>query len=78
MEKISKQIMKKGELLFKTGKVKKEIETEKRIHFRVIGETEVHDVFFDKQKNVFECDCRYFSLNQRECSHIYAAKLKKG
>jgi len=78
MENVSKEIKKKGIKLFKEGKVKKEIETEKRIHFKVIGYTEEHDVIFDKQKNKFECDCKYFTLSRKKCSHILASKLMKG
>lgn len=74
---VSKEIKEKGLQLFKTGKVKKEIETDKRIHFKVEGETEVHSVIFDKEKNRWECDCRYFALNRKKCSHIVAAELKK-
>ena len=75
MEDVSKKIEKKGSELFKTGKVKKEVETDKRIHFKVQGETEVHSVIFDKEKNEFSCDCKYSTLKGKECSHILAAKL---
>lgn len=75
---ISEEVQKKGLELFEAGKVKKEIETGKRIHFKVFGETEEHSVIFDKEKNQFACDCKYFVLKQKECSHIYAAKLYSG
>lgn len=77
MEDISREVRKKGYLLFKKGKVKKELETDKRIHFRVIGETDIHSVIFDKERNEFSCDCKWSSLKQTICSHVYAVKLKK-
>lgn len=73
---VSKDIRVKGLHLFKTGKIKKEIETNKRIHFKVFGETEEHSVIFDKEKNKWFCDCRYFALKQKECSHIFASRLE--
>ena len=77
MDKISEEVRKKGYTLFKNGNVKKELETAKRIHFKVVGETETHSVIFDKIKNEWGCDCRFFALKERGCSHIYAAKLKE-
>jgi uncharacterized Zn finger protein len=76
MEDVSKKIEKKGLELFKSGRIKKEVETDKRIHFKVQGETEVHSVIFDKEKDRWECDCRYFALNRKKCSHIVSAELK--
>lgn len=77
MDKISREVRRKGYTLFKQGRVKKELETDKRIHFKVQGETEEYSVIFDKLKNEWFCDCRYASLHKGECSHVYAAKLKK-
>ncbi len=75
MENVSKDIKEKAMLLLEQKKVKKEIETNKRIHFKVQGETEVHSVIFDKGRNYWECDCKFWSLKQKECSHIIACKL---
>ena len=77
MEKVSKEIELKAAELVRQGKVKKEIETGKRIHFRVKGETEEHFVIFDKTKSSFACDCRYFTLQGKECSHIVSARMVK-
>lgn len=77
MEKISKETIKKGKTLFKTGKVKKELETNQRIHFTVQGKTDIHYVIFEKEKKEWKCDCPYFSLHEKKCSHILAANLKK-
>ena len=77
MEDISNEIKAKAEFLLRDGKVKKELDTEKRIYFKVSGESDVHSVIFDKKKNRWECDCRYFALNQKECSHIVASKMKE-
>jgi len=71
---ISKGIGEKASSLFKQGKVSKELETEKRIHFKVLSR-EIHSVIFDKEKNEWECDCRFFALKQKHCSHILACSL---
>lgn len=76
MEGISKEIKEKAETLLKNNKVKKELETGKRIYFKVFGETETHSVIFDKEKNKWKCDCRFFALRQKECSHVLASKVK--
>jgi len=76
MENISNEVRKKGYSLFKDNKVVKEIETDKRIHFKVVGETDTHSVIFDKEKDAWFCDCEWGSLNKGICSHVYAAKLK--
>jgi hypothetical protein len=75
MENISADIEKKGYILYKEGKAKKELETDKRIHFKVTGETEEHSVIFDKEKNSWKCDCHYSTLQRKKCSHIMACEL---
>ena len=75
-DKISTEVSNKGELLFRDGKVKRELETDKRIHFSVEGETETHSVIYDKKKDSWSCDCKWSSLKRSICSHIVAAKLK--
>lgn len=74
-DEISREVRKKAYLLFREGKVKKELETDKRIHFKVFGDTDIHSVIFDKERNKFSCDCRYSTLQRKECSHIIATKL---
>lgn len=75
MEKVSEEIRKKGYQLFKQNKVVKEMETDKRTHFKVQGETEQHSVIFDKEKDELICDCKWSSLKEGVCSHVYATKL---
>jgi hypothetical protein len=75
MERISKEVRKKGYFLFRKNKVKKELETEKRIHFKVEGETNIHSVIFDKTRKKFFCDCPFFTLHEKKCSHIVACEL---
>ena len=67
----------KARQLITAGNVTKTVETDKRIHFAVIGETEIHSVIFDKGKKRFSCDCRFFALQEKECSHIIACGLKE-
>lgn len=69
-------ISKKSAKIFQEGRVKKEIETNRRIHFKVMGDTENYSVTLDKSKNEWTCDCKYWVMKQKECSHISAAKLK--
>ncbi|MEM5854636.1 MAG: hypothetical protein QXG39_06970 [Candidatus Aenigmatarchaeota archaeon] len=73
--KISREVKIKARKLFEGKKIKKEIETDKRIHFRVQGDTDEHFVIFDKDRRKFSCDCPYFSLKEKSCSHIEAVKL---
>lgn len=70
----SNQVKEKAQSLVQKGKVSKELETEKRIHFKVASR-EIHSVIFDKEKKEWECDCRFFALTQKTCSHILASKL---
>lgn len=73
----SVDIGKKGTQIFRAGGVRKEIETPKRVHFTVSGETEEHSVIFSKITKKFSCDCKYFALKQKECSHIFACRLEE-
>ncbi|MEM5791143.1 MAG: hypothetical protein QXP77_03820, partial [Candidatus Aenigmatarchaeota archaeon] len=61
--------------LFRQKRVRIEFETDKRIHFKVRGETDEHSVIFDKEKKEFTCDCKFFSLKQKSCSHILACRI---
>jgi hypothetical protein len=69
-----KEIEKKARKLFREGRVRLDFESEKRIYFTVYSR-DVHSVIYDKEKNEFKCDCKYFSVKQKECSHIKACKL---
>lgn len=71
----SKDVRDKGIRLFRTGCVKKELDTDRRAHFVVQGETDKHSVIFDKARGIWSCDCKFSSMKGRECSHIYACKL---
>ena len=71
---VSREVKKKAYWLFRSGKVRKDMESEKRIFFSVFSR-ETHSVIFDKDKNEFSCDCNYFSLHFKPCSHIIAVKL---
>jgi hypothetical protein len=75
MVNVSDEIKTKGYSLYNSKKVEKILETDKRIHFKVTGETENHSIIFDKQKNKWECDCRYSTLQRKECSHVIACKI---
>ena len=68
-------IPEKAVRMVREGRVKKEMDTDKRTHYNVEGETESHSVIFNKSKNDWSCDCRFSSLQERECSHIAACKL---
>jgi len=68
-------IEEKAENLIKEGRVKKELETGKRIHFLVEGTDERHSVIFDKETENFTCDCKFGTLREKTCSHILASKI---
>jgi hypothetical protein len=72
--KTSELVKQKSKSLIENGKVIKEFETQQRIHFTVFSNTQ-HSVIFDKEKKEWTCDCQFFSLKQKECSHILACKL---
>lgn len=69
-------IPEKARKIFEEGKVTKEVDTQNRTHYKVVGDTETHSVIFDKKKNEWGCDCRYSALQRKDCSHIIAAKMK--
>jgi len=71
----SAEVKRKGARMFAEGKVRKELDAERRAYFAVQGETEQHSVVFDKTRNEWSCDCKFSSMKNRECSHIYACKL---
>lgn len=78
MSDISWKTKRKGYWLFKQGKVKKELETNRRIHFTVDSDLEKHSIIFDKIRNSYSCDCDFYSLKFKDCSHIVGCKLSQG
>jgi molybdopterin-guanine dinucleotide biosynthesis protein A len=52
----------------------KENETNNTIYFKVPGTDETHDVTFNKRKNNWICDCKYYTMKACYCSHILAAQ----
>lgn len=71
----SEEVRKKGLEIFGEGRVKKVLITPKRVHFSVTGDTEEHSVIFDREKNIWMCDCKYYALRGKACSHTTAAQL---
>lgn len=78
MEQPSYEIIRKGKDLAESGKVSKDLDTERRIYFTVEGETQKHSVIFEKEKKEFKCDCKFNSLHNRKCSHVLACMIKEG
>ncbi|MCS7093987.1 MAG: hypothetical protein RMJ18_02280 [Candidatus Aenigmarchaeota archaeon] len=74
---VVKEIEKKARRLLKEGRVRMDFETAKRIYFTVYSR-EVHSVIYEKSEKKFICDCKYFSVKAKECSHIKACKLYRG
>ena len=72
-------VHKKAFELYKKKRIKVEVISLRRIHFKVMSREE-HSVIYDKIQKNFFCDCKYFTLKLKECSHIKACKLllKKG
>ena len=75
MEGISWKTKRKGYWLFRNGKLKKEVDTPKRTHFTVLNDNENRQVIHDKIKDSWSCDCRFYALKFKDCSHITACKL---
>lgn len=75
MADLSWRTKRKGYWLFKDGKIKKDVDSEKRIHLNVESDGRSHSVIFDKTKHAYTCDCEFFSLKLKDCSHIHAARL---
>ena len=65
----------KGRKMFDEEKVTMEINTDKRMHFKVAGDTEDHTVVFDKNKLSWSCSCKFSSLKNKDCSHIVACMI---
>lgn len=70
-------IMEKARRLKKLKRVTKTAENSKRAHYRVIGDTEDHQVILSKNGEKSSCDCKFYSLWSQECSHIAASKLER-
>ncbi len=77
MESDSNELVRKGRILFAMDKVTKDIDTEKRIYFVVQGESGEHSVIYEKEKKEFKCDCKFNSLHDRKCSHVFACMFKE-
>ncbi len=75
MKSVSKDIEKKAMQLFKDNKINLDLDTDKRMHFKVKGDSGLHSVIFDKEKNDWHCDCKYGSLKEAYCSHVEASIL---
>jgi len=73
---VSKRIDNKAKQLVEEDKIVKDVETDKRVHFKVMGTEDMHSVIFKKDTKEWECDCKYSTLKRKECSHIAACKLK--
>jgi len=75
MDQASESVAKKAKMLVEQKRVRKELDSDKRVHYIVLGDTEQHSVIFDKKKKTWECDCPWSTLKRMECSHILAAKM---
>jgi len=71
-KKVLKGRIKKAERI-KSG-VSKTLETEYVTYFKVPGTDEEHEIRYDKRKDQWTCDCKYFAMKGNYCSHIIAAQ----
>ncbi len=58
--------------------VKIDYKTEKHVSFLVNGDESVHNVmYFDEKKydKKWQCDCKWYTLQDKLCSHIIAVNL---
>lgn len=51
------------------------LDTAKRKYFRVKGETEEHEVIYNKEKKDWACDCKFFSTKNQICAHILSVHI---
>ena len=75
MMSVSENLRKKSEKLVREGKVKKDMDSNRRMFFTVEGSSGTYSVIFDREKGTWSCDCKYSSMKGKECSHIHACKL---
>ncbi len=75
MEDISESILEKGKKLVEEKRVIRDVENEKRTHFKVLGDSEEHIVIYNKLENMYECDCSWNTLKHKECSHVVSCKI---
>ena len=78
MPKVSIQTRQKAYWIFKDGKVKLDIDTPKRKYYKVQGDEEEYSVIYDKIKKEWKCECQFFSLKAKDCSHTIACRLFEG
>lgn len=78
MESVSRAILAKGRKLVEEGRISRDVESERRVHFRVAGDTEEHIVIYDKAKKSYDCDCNFSTLKHKACSHIVGCKISSG
>lgn len=74
---VLKEVYKKARKLVKEGRVRLDFETSKRSYF-IVYSREIHSVIYEKNEKKFICDCKYFSVKSKECSHILACKIYMG
>lgn len=75
--------LKKDEKLYIKGirlvnSVKIDYKTQKHISFLVQGDNELHNVmYFDEKPSdkKWQCDCKWYTLQDKLCSHIIAVNL---
>ncbi len=74
MSSISWRTERKGYWFFKEGKILRETDTDKRTHFSINGDNDKYSVIYDKIKKQWSCDCQFFSLKLKKCSHVIACE----
>jgi molybdopterin-guanine dinucleotide biosynthesis protein A len=71
-KKVYKNRLKKADTLYKD--IVKEKETAVTAYYCVPGTEEEHSVTFNKRKESWGCDCKYYTMKACYCSHILAAQ----
>ncbi|MGC8516554.1 MAG: SWIM zinc finger family protein [Candidatus Acidifodinimicrobium sp.] len=68
-----------GELYIKAlrlkNNVKVDYKTDKHVSFIVEDDEKTHNVMYFSEKNgdkQWQCDCKWYTLQNKPCSHIYA------
>jgi len=74
--KVYKKRLKKADNL--CSNIVKENETASTAYYKVPGTDEAHLVTFNKRKNAWVCDCKYYTMKACYCSHILAVQKCRG
>lgn len=72
---LSRPVVDKAVGLFEDGAVTLDRHAGGSAYFAVKGSREAHDIIYRLDRKRWMCDCEFFSLKTKYCSHILAVHL---